>query len=113
MDINTQPTLNLSPSVSYYIRKLLRQNLDQLKFVATIGAKIKADPFTDLNAALIGLTQSEAEMRDRIRHLERLVTTHQALARKQSLYGQEIADLEQEIFGLLGLFRHSLVARAF
>ena len=98
----TASAVQLSPSISYYIRKLLRQHISHLKFIVALGAGIKADPFVDLNAVLTSLYLDEPEMMSVVRQLENLAVSHQTLSDQQSTYSREIADLEEKIFWLLG-----------
>ncbi|WP_348251863.1 adenylate/guanylate cyclase domain-containing protein [Leptolyngbya sp. FACHB-1515] len=95
-------TLQLSPGIAYYIRKLLRQNFDRLQFVVAVGAGLKADHLSDLNVVLRSLYCEETEVKSAILDLERLALSHQTLSAQGTLNQQAIASVEQEIFWLLG-----------
>lgn len=94
--------LQLSPAIAYYIRKLLRQNLDRLQFVVAAGAGLKADHLSDLNAVIRSLYCEEDEVNTVMLDLERLALAHQALSMQRVLNPQAIGKVEQEIFWLLG-----------
>ncbi len=90
----------LSPTTVYYLRKILRQNLDRLKPLAAIDYAF--DPVSDLNAAIDELYPDE-EVRNRNLHqLERSTLYHQTLASQGSQYNQQLQDAEVKIFNLLG-----------
>jgi adenylate cyclase len=90
----------LSPSTVYYLRKILRQNLDRLKPLAAIDYAF--DPVSDLNAALDELYPTE-ELRYRNLHrLERFTLYHQTLTTQGSQHGQQVQQTEEKIFNILG-----------
>jgi adenylate cyclase len=98
-----QPKLiQLSPAIAYYIRKLLRQNLDRLQFVVFPGAGIQADHLSDLNAVIQSLYLERSQARSVMLDLERFTLSHQALSTQGAMHRQELNRLEQEIFWLLG-----------
>jgi len=92
----------LSPIVTYYIRKLLRQNLDCLQSVVAEGAGIKADALSDLNRVLESLYVDNESINAALLKLEKLVISHQALSAREIIHRPELHNLEQEIFWLLG-----------
>lgn len=92
----------LSVGIMYYLRKLLRQNLDQLAFVVATGAGIKADPLNDLNAVLESLYLEDVEIATAIQQLEHLALFHQSLSSQGAKYRQELKKTEEQIFWLLG-----------
>jgi adenylate cyclase len=92
-------TPRLSPGVSYYLRRLLRQNLDRLA-MADAGA---LGP-TLLNT-LEALIQSEGSqsLRTTLRALEDLAQRHQTLSNQGLKSRQLLRSTEAEIFQYLGL----------
>lgn len=92
----------LSPAIAHYIRKLIRQNLDQLKFNTPEGAENKADPLSDLNAILAARYPRSTEVNTVALDLERLTLSHQTLNSQGSIYRQELESFERAIFKLLG-----------
>lgn len=94
--------MRLPPLTAYYIRKLLRQRCEVLKFVALPGAALQADSLADLDKVIESLYLQEAEIIATTRELEKLVTSHRSLIGKSTLYAKDIARLESQIFWLLG-----------
>ncbi len=94
--------LQLSPMVTYYLRKLLRQNLDRLKFIVASGAGLKADPLADINQVIRSLYLDESEIKGNLQKLESLTVYHQKMASQEAKNHKELADIEEEIFWLLG-----------
>ncbi|HEY9623578.1 MAG TPA: response regulator [Crinalium sp.] len=88
--------------IAYYIRKLLRQNLDRLTFVVASGAGIKADPLNDLNAVIESLYLEKEEIVAAVKQLEYLSLLHQSLSSQGAQYRQELRKTEEELFWLLG-----------
>ena len=95
-----QPQLSLS--YTYYLRKLLYQNLDRLKSVVARGAGLKADSQSDLNAVLNSLYPDSEEIQSVLQQLERLLLQHQTLSNQKVRHNQELDKTEQQIFWLLG-----------
>jgi adenylate cyclase len=91
---------HLSPSIVYYLRKLLRQNLDRLTSVVAEGAAISVDPLSNLNAVLESLYTDEGQMRSAIEKIDRLTLFHQSLSGSQ--HRQQIHETEEQIFWILG-----------
>jgi DNA-binding response OmpR family regulator/class 3 adenylate cyclase len=94
--------LQLSPMVTYYLRKLLRQNLDRLKFIVASGAGLKADPLADINQVITSLYLDESEIKGTLQKLESLTVYHQKIASQEAKNHKELAEIEEEIFWLLG-----------
>lgn len=97
-----QNKTHLSPVIIYYLRQILRQNLDRLKFVVATGAALKADPLSDLNAVIDSLYLDPEEVVSTYQKLEKLVEYHQKLATQGFRYRQALTEVEQQIFWLLG-----------
>jgi adenylate cyclase len=90
----------LSPSTVYYLRKLLRHNLDRLAPVNHLDYAF--DPVSNLNAAIDEL-YPDAQLRTRNLHkLERLALYHQTLTANGSQHSQQVTDAEDQVFNLLG-----------
>ncbi len=98
-EVHLSPS-HLSPSIVYYLRKLLRQNLDRLIPVVVDGVTIPADPLTDLNIALELLYPNPVEIRTALEKIDRLTLSHQTLSGSQ--HSQQIYETEEQIFWLLG-----------
>lgn len=96
------PLPRLSPTTSYYIRRLLHQNLDQLRSVLASGAGLEANPLSDLNEVMGSLYLEADELKEAVQSIERLATCHQALATQGGLHRQELEQTQSEIFWLLG-----------
>ncbi len=94
--------MQLSPLTSYYVRKLLRQNTQNLKWIVHPGAGIQADSLSNLDDVLSSLYLEEAEIRAVICSLEKLIAYHQVLVVQGSHYSQELLQTEKTIFWLLG-----------
>ncbi|MGI0495052.1 ATP-binding protein [Alkalinema pantanalense CENA528] len=92
----------LSPTTAYYLRKLLRQNLNRLRSIVRHGAALEADPLGDLNQVLESLYLEPEEINQTIQELERLTLSHQALADRPGDYALDLQTLETQIFWLLG-----------
>jgi adenylate cyclase len=90
----------LSPPTVYYLRKLLRHNLDRLEAAAHVDYAF--DPVSNLNAAIDEL-YPDAKLRDANLHkLERFALYHQTLTAQGSQHNQSLTDTEEQIFNLLG-----------
>jgi len=101
--VNPQGGLQLNPTTTYYLRKILRQNLDQLESVLAGETNLGFDPVTDLNETLSFLCGDRESLQGVIRNLERLSQYHQVLASQGTLHRQELEKTEGEIFTLMGL----------
>ena len=97
----------LSPTVSFYVRKLIRRNFDQLK-LSESGMPVLADGWGDLDRILIALYSNEdtevdeAAIGAAIEQLEHLARAHQVLSSQWSIYPDELRDTEKSIFSVLG-----------
>ena len=99
---NPKSVTQLSVSATYYLRKLLHQNLQNLKSVVAIGASIKADEACNINAVLDSLYLEEEDLSAAVSQLDRAAATHEVMSRQPGQFQQEKADLEEKIFWLLG-----------
>lgn len=95
--------LQLPPGISYYIRKLLRQNLDRLKFEGQQGDGIQPDATSDLNVVLASLYSNEQRINSVVDELERLALVHQSLSGQSARNRSELQKAEEKIFSLLHL----------
>ncbi|MEB3294771.1 MAG: hypothetical protein VKJ24_16570, partial [Synechococcales bacterium] len=89
----------LPPAISYYLRKLLRQNLDRLWFTGDNQSHDRLDPNTILENLCCEDTIPEAT----IQKLESLVLSHQEFLNQGVKYRRPLHQVEQEIFSILGL----------
>ncbi|KAM3100466.1 response regulator [Phormidesmis sp. 146-12] len=94
--------LQLSPSIAYYIRKLLYQNLAQLKSVVATGPALRADDFCDLDRVIVSLYLDTQEINSIIHQLEQLTLSHKALTTQGAIYLGDAQTIEEKIFWLLG-----------
>jgi adenylate cyclase len=94
-------SVQLSPGISYYIRKLLRQNLDRLYFEANHQSAIKPDPTSDLNGVLSSLYPDLQQCSTAARELETLALMHQTLNGTGAANRPELQRVEAQIFQLL------------
>lgn len=98
----------LTITTAYYIRRLIRQNFDQLQSVVVTGAGIQADVLSDLNAVLQSLYLEPTELSAAELKLEKLTAYHQSLSSQIGANRKNIADLEEQIFWVLG-FKYKTV----
>ncbi|MBE9032528.1 response regulator [filamentous cyanobacterium LEGE 11480] len=96
----------LSPPTVYYLRKLLRHNLDRLEPVASLDYAF--DPVSNLNAALDELYPDTRLRANNLHKLERLALYHQTLTAQGSRHSQQVIDTEAQVFNLLGYNPHQL-----
>ncbi len=92
----------LSVSTTYYVRKLLHQNLQRLKSIVAMGASIQADEVSDINAVLNSLYLEDEELAAVVSQLDRAVATHKAMLSQSEQFQQQRSELEEKIFWLLG-----------
>jgi adenylate cyclase len=99
-------SLPLSQGIIYYVRKLLRQNLDRLEPVLTNGQmlrKMQFDGTSDLENALEVLYPSLGKRMAAIQEIERLAIVHQTLSTSSASTNRtEIETTEAEIYAKLG-----------
>lgn len=94
--------MTLSPTTAYYIRRLIRQNLDQLQSSVAEGSGIQADPLSDLNAVIQSLHRDPKDIKSTLFELERLVNFHKGLSSQTGIHQKELAEVEKRLFWLLG-----------
>ncbi|MGA0201461.1 MAG: hypothetical protein ACO3NK_20485, partial [Prochlorotrichaceae cyanobacterium] len=95
---NPQDHLQLTPTTTYYLRKILRKNLDQLESVLSKETNLGFDPVADLNSTLSFLYSDTASLNSVVKELERLVKYHQVLSTQGTLHRQELDKSEAAIF---------------
>jgi adenylate cyclase len=95
-------SLQLSPGIIYYLRKLLRQNLDRFQFKPPHAGAIAVDATNDLSDVLLRFYTLPEKVMQVMGELERLTIVHQALSGSAATNRQELQDTEETIFGLLG-----------
>lgn len=95
--------LQLPPGISYYIRKLIRQNLDRLHFDTEDGQGIPADATSDLNEAIAKLYSDDAQANFVVNELERLAIVHKTLSSQGVQHQPDLQKTEEQIFSLLSL----------
>lgn len=100
---NSQDNLQLTPTTTYYLRKVLRKNLDQLESVLSREINLGFDPVADLNSTLSFLYADPSSLSSVVKELERLVKYHQVLSSQGSLHRQELDKSEAAIFSALGM----------
>lgn len=99
MSTNTK----LSLVTCYYIHKLLRRHAHELKSVLASGAGLDATAEPDLNEVLESLYLDELEISENVRKLEVFVRWHETLANDKATNFQQLAEVERQIFWILGL----------
>ncbi len=100
--------MKLSPTASYYIRRLLHDSEHHLESVVADGAALKADVLSDLNDVLHSLYLEDHELISATHELEHLMQIHQTLSNQKVLRSMSqdvMTDLESKIFWLLGFKR--------
>jgi two-component system, NtrC family, sensor kinase len=92
----------LSPTVGFYLRKLIRRNFDQLKLNRS-GRSLLADGWGDLDRLLtMHHNYNDAAIQTAIQQLEHLTRAHQVLNSQGATFPEELRETEQSIFALLG-----------
>ncbi len=95
----------LSPAISYHLRKLLRQNYDRLMGHVSDEQYPDEKSRSTLSASQV-LAQSNSsigtEPKQFVEQLETLVIEHQKLGHQGAKYRQDLQKTEQNIFQLLG-----------
>lgn len=97
---STVPKL-LPPSISYHLRKLLRQNFDQLIALDESGIN-QLDALDDFNGFLMHRYGRADACAATVDQLERLSMLHQTLSRHGVQHLQQLQETERQIFALLG-----------
>ena len=103
---NSAPYLStrrvLSPTVGFYLRKLIRRNFDQLKLDGS-GRAVLADGWGDLDRLLtMHHHHNEIAIQSAIEQLEHLTRAHQVLSSQGATFPEELRETERSIFALLG-----------
>lgn len=93
----------ISLMTSYYIHKLLRKQGHKFKSVLAIGAGLDVTSEPDLNEVLESLYLEEDEIAENVKKLEVLVRWHQTLGADKSENIKQLAEIERQIFWILGL----------
>lgn len=99
-------SLKLSPTASYYIRKLLDYSESALLLLPTRSESDVSS--TNLDKILYHLYPEEAALAKSIQRLENLVSLHETLHTQVHLYPEyrhEMGKLQQDIFSILGLVK--------
>ena len=92
----------LSPTVGFYLRKLIRRNFDQLKLDGS-GRAVLADGWGDLDRLLtMHHHHNEIAIQSAIEQLEHLTRAHQVLSSQGATFPEELRETERSIFALLG-----------
>ena len=96
----------LSPTVGFYLRKLIRRNFDQLKLNRS-GRSLLADGWGDLDRLLtMHYNHDDAAIQTAIQQLEHLTRAHQVLSSQGTTFPEELRETERSIFALLGYQLH-------
>lgn len=92
----------LSPTVGFYLRKLIRRNFDQLKLDRS-GRSLLADGWGDLDRLLtMHYNHNDDAIQTAIQQLEHLTRAHQVLSSQGTTFPEELRETERSIFALLG-----------
>jgi two-component system, NtrC family, sensor kinase len=92
----------LSPTVGFYLRKLIRRNFDQLKLNGSNNASL-ADGWGDLDRILSAYHHhNERAIQEAIEQLEHLTRAHQVLSSQGTTFPEDLRDTEEAIFAILG-----------
>jgi adenylate cyclase len=92
----------LSPTVGFYLRKLIRRNFDQLKLNGSNNASL-ADGWGDLDRILSAYHHhNERAIQEAIEQLEHLTRAHQVLSSQGTTFPEDLRDTEESIFAILG-----------
>ncbi|MEB3294088.1 MAG: response regulator [Synechococcales bacterium] len=92
----------LYPVTAYYIRKLLRQNLDRLHWLANPTEPIPPTVCEDLMLLLEELYPEAGVRHEIMISLEQLVLTHQTISPQGPKYRLQLGEIEQKIYRILG-----------
>ncbi|MCS6814041.1 MAG: hypothetical protein NZ772_10800 [Cyanobacteria bacterium] len=102
-----KPEIKLTPTTTYYIRKLFQNASDEVKNSVLFRVGLAAGTFNDvmdLDSRLQALYPDEIDVLLVVQQLEDLVALHKTLKSQTGLYSsheQELARLEERIFQLL------------
>ncbi|NJL39290.1 MAG: response regulator [Leptolyngbyaceae cyanobacterium SM1_4_3] len=101
-DLSEGERLSLPPAIAYYIRKLVRRNLDRLQSNLAPEAAITVNALSDFDAVIADLYLETERINEAVSELKSLTSFHQAFSLQKSKHRQELLDLERQIFELLG-----------
>lgn len=93
----------LSLLTCYYIRKLLVHHKDELRSIVAQGAGLCADSHTNLDRVLESLYLEVTEIAAKVQQLEELTRCHRVVVAHNDSYTRQLAEVEQQIFWILGL----------
>ncbi|NJK53691.1 MAG: hypothetical protein HC936_14405 [Leptolyngbyaceae cyanobacterium SU_3_3] len=97
------PRLQLSPTIAYYIRKLLHLHLGHLRSVVIPGAALLADDFSNLDQVIVSLYLETQEINSIVHQLEQLTLSHEAISAQGARYLPEAKKIEEKIILAIGL----------
>jgi hypothetical protein len=100
--VNSPMHLPLTTANTYYLRKLLQQNLDRLTFPVLDSTGARAEPHTNIREILTSLYVKESKVDSIMLELQRLTLLHQSLYQASVRDYQDLQKTEAQIFGLLG-----------
>jgi PAS domain S-box-containing protein len=101
-DLSEGERLSLPPAIAYYIRKLVRRNLDRLQSNLAPEAAITVNALSDFDVVIADLYLETERINEAVSELKSLTSSHQAFSLQKSKHRQELLDLERQIFELLG-----------
>ncbi|MBD2058553.1 response regulator [Oculatella sp. FACHB-28] len=102
VDLSEGERLSLPPAIAYYIRRLLRRNLDRLQSNLAPESAITVNALSDFDAVIADLYVETEKINTAVLELKALTVSHQTFSLQKSKHRQELLDLEQQIFELLG-----------
>ncbi|MBD1865822.1 response regulator [Cyanobacteria bacterium FACHB-471] len=102
VDLSEGERLSLPPAIAYYIRRLLRRNLDRLQSNLAPESAITVNALSDFDAVIADLYVETERINAAVLELKALTVSHQTFSLQKSKHRQELLDLEQQIFELLG-----------
>ncbi len=92
----------LPADIAMSLRKLLRQNLDRLRFVGSTDLRIDFEILNNLDVLLYSLYPDPEVRLQKLPELEQLVTAYQTASGQRSIRRKALEDLEQQIFEFMG-----------
>ncbi|NJO73448.1 MAG: response regulator [Leptolyngbyaceae cyanobacterium RM1_406_9] len=101
-DLSEGERLSLPPAIAYYIRKLVRRNLDRLQSNLAPEAAITVNALSDFDVVIADLYLETERINEAVSELNSLTSSHQTFSLQKSKHRQELLDLERQIFELLG-----------
>ena len=94
--------MSISPVSSYYIRQLIAQKRNFLKFIVAPKAAMETNSLADINAVIESLYPDLDEAWTVAQKLENLISMHQILKQNGEMYTENLILVEKEIYWLLG-----------